>query len=109
MKRYLLLLTIPLLVVSCATKEATTHPVLAWHGETATYDPNLGPHGGYHFSSGGNAQFDPTLGPNGGVRFSDGSTAEWDPSLVTNGGWRYNTGKVVHHVPSQHGGYQTVH
>jgi hypothetical protein len=109
MKRCLLSLTISLLAVSCATREATTHPVLVWHGETVTWDPHFGPNGGYHFSNGVTAQYDPALGPHGGVRFSTGETAEYDPSLGPNGGYRFSTGTAVHHVPSQHGGYQTVH
>jgi hypothetical protein len=85
MKRFLSWLTISLLVVSCATHEAATHPVLIWHGETATWDPHYGPYGGYHFSSGVSAQNDPTLGPHSGVRFSNGVTAEYDPSLAKSG------------------------
>jgi hypothetical protein len=110
MKRCLLPITISLLVVSCATREAatTTHPVLVWHGETTTWDPHLGPNGGYHFSSGVTAQYDPALGAHGGFRFNNGVTAEYDPSLGPHGGYRYSTGRVTHHVPSQHGGHQTV-
>jgi hypothetical protein len=109
MKRFLSLLTISLLVVSCATHEAATmHPVLIWHGETATWDPHYGPYGGYHFSNGVSGQYDPTLGPHGGVRFTNSVTAEYDPSLGPSGGWRFNTGTAVHRTPDQHGGHQVV-
>src|SRR5271166_4246982 len=92
MKRLLLLLTAPLLMISCATTQhpstGTTIPVLVWHGQTATYDATLGPHGGYYFS--------------------DGETAFYDPSLGNGaGGYRYTTGHVVHHVKEHAGGAVT--
>jgi hypothetical protein len=109
MERFLLWLTIPSLVIGCATHETTTHPVLTWHGQTVTYDSHFGSYGGYHFSNGVTALWDPALGPHGGVRFSTGETAEYDPSLGPNGGYRFSTGATAHHVPSEHGGYHVSH
>ena len=83
--------------------------VFRFRGETATWDPHFGPNGGYHFSNGATAQYDPALGLHGGVRFNNGVTAEYDPFFRSERGYRYSTGTAVHHVPSQHGGYQTVH
>ncbi len=112
MKRLLLLLTAPLLMISCATTQhpstGTTIPVLVWHGQTGTYDAALGPHGGWRFSNGVTATYDPTLGPHGGYYFSDGETAFYDPSLGNGaGGYRYTTGHVVHHVKEHAGGAVT--